>query len=200
MRADNRTQHLTHSRLVVVRETVITEAAGVVTLPSRRDEAIGRVGVRDLRAPDAPLHIFDVEDCPHVTAIAALPGNQGFVTGGERGEIDSWSWHDGWRQCRWRAPTGAKERLPGIVWASYRPESIVGIVSLAGSHEVVAVTAGGELVILREGREFECHRLAPRGTPRSLAAHPHKPWLAVGIKQGGFTRPQSVVTIVAVES
>jgi hypothetical protein len=84
-------------------------------------------------------------------------------------------------------------------FADRPPECIVAIVTLAGSNELVAVSAEAELLILRPNGEWQSERIPHRGSPRSLAAHPTAPWVAVGIKQGGFAKPESVVGLFELE-
>jgi hypothetical protein len=163
------------------------------------------LALRDLQMLDAPLEIVPVEECDRVTAIAALPGNDGFVTGGSSGQIDRWSWDGRWRQQRIRAAVPSKTARAAssaeqAARAELLPERIVAIVTLAGSLDLVAVSAEGELLILRAGAEWESVRIPFRGSPRSLAAHPLEPWVAVGIKQGDFGRPASVVAVFDVRS
>jgi hypothetical protein len=200
--AANRFQHLTHHRLVVVRNTAITEAGGSRSTSARQPDGTdapipGREGLalRDLQIPDAPLTIVPVDDCARVTAIAALPDGDGLVTGGSHGQIDRWSWDGEWHQQRLRAAMTSKVARAEhpAVGGVHLPESIVAIVTLADSHDLVAVSAEGELLVLRSSGEWESASIPLRGSPRSLAAHPGKPWVAVGIKQGNFGRPASVV-------
>lgn len=204
--AANQLQHLTHYRLVVVHDTVITEAGGCRSTSALQPDrtyalvpATEGLALRDLRIPDAPLTIVPVHDCVRVTAIAALPGNDGFVTGGSSGQIDKWSWNGRWHQQRLReavTPKNARAQR-AAQWAAARaerlPERIVAIVTLADSHDLVAVSAEGELLILRASGEWESTPIPLRGSPRSLAAHPHQPRVAVGMKQGGCGKPESVV-------
>ena len=110
------------------------------------------------------------------------------MTGGSHGQIDKWSWDDGWRQQRLRAAVTSKAS-----YAKSLDEHIVAIVTLAGSNKLVAVSAGGEILILRASGNWDSERIPLRGSPRSLAAHPSRPWVAVGIKQGGNAKPESVV-------
>lgn len=200
--ASGHMQHLTHSRLIVVHDTVITEAGGSrgvwrlqadgTHAPAPATEGLA---LRSLRQPKAPPAVVPAADCPRVTAIATLPGEQGFVTGGNQGQIDSWSWDGAWRQRRIRAAVDH----PRSAGRLGEPESIQAIVTRAGTHDLAAVSWAGDLLLRRAGDEWECHQLTERGSPRSLAAHPTKPWLAVGIKQGGFDKPQSVITILEIE-
>jgi hypothetical protein len=203
--AANRLQHLTHYRLVVVHDTVITEAGGCRSTGAfQRDGTFAAVpaaeglALRDLQMPDAPLTVVPVHDCVRVTAIAALPGNDGFVTGGSSGQIDRWSWDGRWHQQRLRAAVTSKNARAKhadlrAARAENLPERIVAIVTLADSHDLVAVSAEGELLVLRSSGECESASIPLRGSPRSLAAHPHQPRVAVGMKQGDFGEPKSVV-------
>ena len=148
------------------------------------------LALRDLQNPDAPLTIVGVRDCARVTAIAASPGNDGFVTGGSHGQVDKWSWAwDGkWHSRRLRAAVMAKTSFTDCL-----PERIVAIVTLADSNQLVAVSAEAELLVFCANGEWQSERIPYRGSPRSLSAHPSRPWVAVGIKQGDFAKPKSVV-------
>ena len=208
----NRLQYLTHHRLAVVRNMAITEAGGSRGTHTRQPHgtmalspATEGLAMLDLQAPDAPLTIVPVPDCDRVTAIAALPGNDGFVTGGSSGQVDRWSWDGQWHQQRLRAAVPAKTARAELVAeqaarAEHLPERIVAIVTLADSHELVAVSGEGERLVLRSSGEWESASIPRRGSPRSLAAHPGEPWVAVGIKQGGFAKPESVVGILDVRA
>src|SRR5690348_11382971 len=43
-------------------------------------------------------------------------------------------------------------------------------------------------------------QLPEAGSPGSLAAHPDRPWIAVGIKKGRFGHPQSAMVLAEVMS
>lgn len=204
VRADQAMQHLTNSRLIVVRESVVTEAGGSRGLRTLQpDGSYARVpateglAIRSLRELETPPEVLPVEACPRITAIAALPGNAGFVTGGNQGQIDEWSWDGAWRQRRLRAPTAS--RVSKRSEEATHPESIEAIVVTAGTNQLVAVSLSGTLLTQRKHGDWHSERLPERGSPRSLAAHPHRPWVAVGIKQGGFERPESAIAMLALD-
>ena len=148
IRAANSNQHQTHNRVIVVRNTAITEAGGTRGLLSLQGNtyyvpvpSAEGLALRRLDAPEGPLDVIPVMDCPRITAIAALPDSDGFVTGGSRGEVDRWAWNDAWSQHRLRGPAEPKSvTFPDIAWATYAPESIVGLVFLSKTHELVAAT------------------------------------------------------------
>ena len=198
VRAELTTQQLTHSRMVIVRGSVITEAGGNRALKRlQRDGSYARVpateglAIRRLDEPTAPPDSLSVHECHRVTAIAALPGNRGFVTGGSDGQIDEWMWNGVWQQRRVRAAAQSRDPRSGA-------DAIVGLVTVTGTNQLVAVSSAGDLLVQRTDGAWECDRLPARGSPRSLAAHPHLPWIAVGLKQGGFDEPEAVVLILAV--
>jgi len=170
----------------------------------RGDRAVtGDHGVRD-KSPDtgalvvAPLdrphaaELVPVRECRRITAVASAGDT--LYTGGGDGELDAWTPELAQHRLRGRT----HRRRPGarghLTWATYTPSSIVGICAVRG-HGAFAVDAGGELTALDSLAPCQ---LPIDGTPRALAAHPDRPWLAVGIKQGGFADPQSVVAIVEV--
>jgi hypothetical protein len=203
VRAANHTQHLTHSRLVVIRDTVITEAEGRYGHPLRSTAAPVPIPkgleMRDLNDPDAPPRRVPVSDYPRITAIAASPGNQGFVIGGNQRQIDEWWWDGAWQRRQLRAPD-APNRMPqgGPVEGLAFP-GIQAIVTLAGSNTLVAVSADGQMFVRSPDGEWGSEQLPQPGKPRSLAAHPTRPWVAVGIKRGRRD-VKSVVVILDIES
>ena len=90
-------QHLTHRRLVAIQGSAITEAGGHRSMIRLQDDgsyarvpATEGLAIRSLLDPCAPPVAIPVEDCGRVTAIAGLPGNRGFLTGGSDGQIDEW--------------------------------------------------------------------------------------------------------------
>jgi hypothetical protein len=83
-----------------------------------------------------------------------------------------------------------------LTWATYTPNSIVGICSLCDGGHWACVSAGGEVCLWDGAKMVHAWDLPEAGSPRSLAAHPDRPWIAVGIKKGGFARPQSAVVLV----
>jgi len=141
-----------------------------------------------------------VDACRRITSIAAKPTSDGFVTGGLDGELDSWSWQR--RSCQERLRGATNERtahFPGIAWATYNPNSIVGICFLCDRQRWVTVSAGGKVGLWKGGALVRSWDLPQGGSPRSLAAHPTEPWIAVGVKNGGFARPESVVVVAEVD-
>jgi hypothetical protein len=146
--------------------------------------------------------VIPAQNCRRITAIGARPVEETFMTGGWDGEVDAWSWDGRWQQRRLRQATnraaGASPDLD-ITWAEYTPNSVVGICSLAEDSRWASVSADGEICIWDEDTLAGGWQLPEPGTARSLAAHPDRPWIAVGIKKGGFGRPQSAVVIVEVD-
>jgi hypothetical protein len=216
--ADDRRHHLTHSRMVVRRGRVLTGGGGSLRMTTwirgRGADESGKVAEGLISAPltdDGPIEVVPVEGCKRVTAIAALPDEDGFLTGGLGGEIDRWSWTETPRQERLPAPSGPLVELTPpvtpspevaravarLAWATYTRDSVVAICTLCDGERWASVDAGGRLRLWRGVTELGAWTLPAPGTPRSLAAHPTEPWLAVGIKQGGFGHPQSVVLVLA---
>ena len=183
---------------------VACDGAANVRIALHGDRAVtGDHGVRD-KSPEtgalviAPLdrphaaQLAPVRDCRRVTAVASCGDT--LYTGGGDGEIDAWTTDLRQHRLRERTQRGRPPARGHLTWASYTPSSIVGICAVRG-HGAFAVDAGGQLTHIDSLATAE---LAIDGTPRALAAHPDRPWLAVGIKQGGFSDPQSVVAIVEV--
>ena|SRR5215218_705566 len=184
------TQHLTHSQVAVVRETVITGGGG--SLKAADGLVLASLGRNGNRASTAR-----VESCRRITAIVATPSGDGFITGGLDGELDYWTWAAGWNQERLQEATEEKAIIesPGLAWATYTPNSIVGICYLSDANRWVSVDASGELGIWAGGVRQGSWQIPVSGSPRSLAAHPIDDRVAIGVKQGGFTHPRSVVVI-----
>jgi hypothetical protein len=86
-------------------------------------------------------------------------------------------------------------RFVYITWATYTPNSIVGVCHLPDGDRWVSVSAGGEVCLGAGAVLTSSWQLPEPGSPRSLAAHPDRPWIAVGVKKGGFGRPESAVVL-----
>lgn len=217
LRADDRRHPLTHSQMVVRRGRVLTGGGGSLKLLEwRRDSGIHETGRATEGLVSAPLigdegiDVIPVRACRRVTAIAAMPGEDGFLTGGLDGEIDRWLWAETPRQERLAPPRGplasigadvatppeVHEAVAKLAWATYTRDSIVGLCTLCDDERWISVDAGGRLRLWRGTSELGGWTLPVPGTPRSLAAHPYEPWVAVGIKQGGFGHPNSVVLVL----
>ncbi|MDC0719159.1 hypothetical protein [Nannocystis bainbridge] len=216
-RADDRRHHLTHSRVVVRRGRALTGGGGSLALAEwRADSGLresGRAAEGLISAPlagEGPCETIPIEGCPRVTAIAALPGEDGFLTGGLRGELDRWSWAETLRQERLAVPGAplaniepalpttpkVQEAVAALAWATYTRDSVVAICTLHDETRWVSVDAGGRLRLWQGAQQLGAWTLPAPGTPRSLAAHPSEPWIAVGIKQGGFGHPSSLVLVL----
>lgn len=217
-RADDRHQHLTHSRMIVRGGRVLTGGGGSLALAEWRADLghreSGKVASGLVSAPfttTGAVEVLPVRACARVTAIAALPGDDGFLTGGLDGELDRWSGGAAPTQVRLVVPADELERAsapfvqpatspdsshPPIIWATYKPRSVVAICTLCDRRRWVSVDAGGRLRLWRDDTLLAAWTLPTPGSPRSLAAHPTEPWIAVGIKQGGFARPTSAVLVL----
>jgi len=128
-------QHLTNRNFVVLGSHGITAGRGLAissgtyedqwrTIIEFResgkavDEGLVSVALHgESRSPQ----LIPVQACRQVTAIAATPNGNGFVTGGLEGELDRWSWEGGWRQ----------ERLRQWTWDS---SSVIAICYLSPGH------------------------------------------------------------------
>ena len=140
--------------------------------------------------------------CQRITSIASRPSGDSFLTGGLDGEVDYWFRKDDWRCNRLRdkkvkrgffsVPDNSGDGV------TYKPTSIVGICYLSEDDLWISVAANGELILWRENEICYSWQLPEPGSPRSIAAHPYNPWIAVGIKKGGFANPNSAVVLVEV--
>ncbi|MEZ4449015.1 MAG: hypothetical protein R3B09_05985 [Nannocystaceae bacterium] len=217
IRADDGRHPLTHSRMVVQHGRVITGGGGSRGLVEWRPETgvrpAGQSGVGLVSAPlvgGAPAELVPVRACARVTAIASVPGGERFLTGGLDGEIDRWSWGDALDQERlaiddrapveaipWEAPSAGVRTAAGrLTWTTYSPRSVVGLCHLCDHERWASVDAGGQLRLWRGEATLGAWALPIPGTPRSIAAHPVEPWIAVGIKQGGFAETASTVLVL----
>lgn len=200
---DKAAQHLTHSQMAVVRETVITGGGGSLKLGGWRADigdyeegkAADGLVFTPLETDGHRASAARVEGCRRITAIVATPSGDGFITGGLEGELDHWSWASGWNQERVQGATKEKTASPGLAWATYTPNSIVGTCYLSDADRWVSVDASGELGIWAGSVRQESWQIPVPGSPRALAAHPIDSRIAIGVKQGGFDRPRSVVVI-----
>lgn len=198
--ADNTRQHLTNSHLAVVRNHVITAGRGLQqdlgTTKTERWRALvdfresggaideGLVSVAlDGVVPE--LQLIPVQGSREVTAIAATPDGQGFLTGGLEGELDRWSWNGRWRQ----------QRLREWTWDS---PSVRGICYLRNGRTWVTVSSG-RLDVLEENAPVTSCQLPSPGSPRALAAHPAENWIAIGMKQSGWHDPRGVVDLIEIK-
>jgi hypothetical protein len=188
--AERAPHHLTSARLTVARGRIIAGAGNCLLSAS-------------LGNPKRDAELIPVLDGVTVAAIGSRPGGEAFVTGGHHGELLGWTWQDGWRQQRLRGATSnPRPNWPGIdlVWATYTPNSIVGVCSLPIGDAWASVSAGGEVCLWSGDDLVRSWQLSEPGSPRSLAAHSDRPMLAVGIKKGGFSRPQSAVVLLEADA
>jgi hypothetical protein len=200
--ADNTRQHLTNSHLAVVRNQVITAGRGLLLDWNVTDEERLRalVDFRDsgravdeglvsvaLDGGDCTPQLIPVQSCRQVTAIAATPDGQGFVTGGLEGELDQWSWSGRWRQ----------ERLREWSWDS---PSVRGICHMHNGRTWVSVSSSGRLDLLVGNAPGNSWQLPSPGSPRTLAAHPVEDWIAIGMKQSGWGDPRGVVDLIEIKT
>ena len=196
-------QHLTNSQMIVLGGRVMTAFSEWRTDPATMHcvRAPVRLVSVPLAANDRDIQVIPVAECSAVTSIAALPTGDGFLTGGRNGELDRWSWGGNWRQERLRAATQKPpdRRLPDLAWATYNANSIVGLCSLCDGDWWASVNASGDVDIWQSSSLLSTWNLPEPGTPRSLAAHPDRPLIAVGVKQGGFANPTSVVILAEIE-
>jgi hypothetical protein len=222
-RGDDTRHHLTHSGMAVRRGWVFT---GVWTPEMGVREASWRSMMRAMCSwlspgkvaeglvavpldSDRPIKTVHVRNCRRVTAIAALPGEDGFLTGGFDGEIDRWSFTDTMEQERLPTPgeppgsiEPAQKTPPEVLkavadlgWSTYDRASVVGMVTLCDASRWASVDAGGRLRLWRGTTMLGAWTLPAPGTPRSLAAHPTEPWIAIGIKQGGSLSSSLVLVV-----
>jgi hypothetical protein len=192
-------QHLASRHLVVSGNHVITAGRGLQLNNAsshqerwrmlvdfresdrRVDEGLVSVALQEAVEPQLiPIHA-----CREVTAIAATPDGQGFLTGGLEGELDRWSWDGRWIQHRLRA----------FGWDA---PSVRGICCLPGRFDWVAVASGGEMDLMSRDTPVASWKLSTAGSPRALAAHPTDYRVAVGLKQGGWADPGGAVDLVEI--
>jgi hypothetical protein len=189
----NNPHHLTSSRMVIINGTSVTGGGGSKALGGWRkdigDYEAGKASEGliccNLDSDAKKVESIPVPSCNRVTAIARLPSGDRFVTGGLNGEVDLWSWDGHWLRRRLRnAKDKPVPQFPGLTWATYEPASIVGICYLHEGDFWVTVDAGGEINLWRQEKIYYSFQLPVNSSPRSIAAHPKKPWIAVAVKDG----------------
>jgi len=192
-------QHLTNAHLVVVGADVVTAGRGLPRGGTYEDNWRTVVAFRESGAAvdeglvSVPLdgevrtpQLIPVHACREVTAIAATPDASGFVTGGLEGELDRWSWRGHWQQERLREWT-------------YDSKSVMGICYVSGGQYWVTLSSGGELGLMAGNTPVGFWQLPTLGSPRALAAHPDRDWIAIGTKQSGWPDPRGVVDLIEIE-
>ncbi len=119
-----------------------------------------------------------------VTAVLARPDGK-LVTGGLEGEVVLWEREEEWRPVKRLRGETKRERPTGDgAWATYHPESVVGLCALEDGR-FFSVDASGEVLEWHGDSVARSHVLPRPGTPRCIAVHPetpHGPLLAVGVK------------------
>lgn len=202
---DQPVQSLTHSGVIVCREAVITEAGGSPGVFERQPDGTYKERVAQeglvVRAVsgNAPDVVIPVQGGHRITAIARVEGEDAFVTGGGHGEIDAWSWDGRWMQHRIQHRQPPSTGRTNVVGVAYAPDSIVGLVSLSRRVGIASVDAGSRITVYSDKRIDDIWNIPVPGSPRGFAAHPQEPWIAVGLKRGGFTKPASAVAIIEVD-
>ena len=201
---ENPQYHLTNSRFIIRRGQAITGGGGSLKMGGwRRDQgqfeqgkACSGMVVMDLIKQEAAKEWQEDTHCRRITAVSTLTSEDQFLSGGLDGEVDLWRYGTHWRRESLRkAPKPEKKGDPQINWATYTPASIVGICSLCDGHRYVTLDASGELVVWENHRPITPWQLPLAGTPRSIAAHPTEPLLAVSLKQGTLGSQSKVVLI-----
>lgn len=124
-----------------------------------------------------------------ITAVLARPGGM-LITGGLGGEVIAWERDEDWRSVRWLRRETKRDAPIGGAWATYRPESVVGLCALEDGR-FFSVDASGEVLEWRDDGIIAKHELPRPGTARCIAVHPQTPrgpLLAVGLKVEGKER------------
>jgi hypothetical protein len=197
----NTRHHLTNGHLAAVRNQVITAGRGLLAGGnfSNQEQVQALIDFRESGAtvdeglvsvtldvePRSP-QLIPVQGCRRVTAIAARADGAGFLTGGSEGELDQWTWNGNWRQERIRS------------WTSWDSPSVSGICYLCDGGQWVVVSSSGGLELMGPHGPAAFWQIPTSGSPRALAAHPTRDWVAIGMKQGGWIDPRGVVEIVDV--
>lgn len=120
-----------------------------------------------------------------ITAVLARPDGR-LVTGGLMGELHLWERDGEWRPVRLLRSETDRRPTVGGAWATYHPQSVVGLCALEDGR-FFSVDASGEVLEWHEDAIVRQHPLPGQGTPRCVAVHPNTPrgpLLAVGVKAG----------------
>ena len=185
--------HRSHARIAAIGQQLITGGGGSLKLGGwSRDEGMyeAHKATSGLVAGPAPLRAVRV-DGPRITAVLATSSG-GLLTGGLDGTIRRWEQREGaWIAGEVVAPGVPKPPPVESAWATYRPESVVGLCRLDGDGRWFSVDAAGEIVAWQGADRRGRFDLPRPGTARSIAVHPatpHGPSLAVAVKAGDADR------------
>ncbi len=185
--------HLTHTQIAVVRGTAISGGGGSLKLGGWRSDtgdfewgkAAGGLVFATLASEVPRVWALPVDSCRRITAIAATSLCEGFITGGLDGELDEWSWKGMWAREGLRSRTAEKTAATGLAWATYTPNSVIGICSLSDARRWVSVDASGEVQVWTDRTPLRPWQLPVFGSPRALAAH----WSCTPRGAGGRPSP-----------
>jgi len=64
----------------------------------------------------------------------------------------------------------------------------------------VTVSSNGKLDLLAGHESIASWQLPTPGSPRTIAAHPTRNWIAIGMKQSGWADPRGVVYVIDIEA
>ena len=200
--------HLTHTQMVVVRDTVVSGGGGSLRLGGWRSDtgdyewgkAADGLVFAALTSELRQAWAVPVDSCRRITAIASAAHGDAFVTGGLDGELDEWSWNGTWVRESLRSSTAAKTATAGLAWATYTPNSIIGVCRLSDTRRWASVDASGEVQVWTDRTLLRTWQLPIFGSPRALTAHPANGWIAIAVKQTRFGKNESVVALVDVDS
>lgn len=191
-------RYLTGHRVAICGDEAITGSHGL-----RTEDGAGLV-VAGLDS-ERPRRLVATREQAPVTAVGATTSPTELVTGTRDGALDRWRFDADWQRTRLRPPTeGSWQPVVAVevTWATYTWRSVVAICSLAGGDRMACATAGGELTVWDRADpsgSMQSVQLRAPGTPRSIAAHPDMPLVAVGVKQGHFDHPRSCVALCDLE-
>ena len=200
-------QHLTHHRLVVLRDgSVLTGGGGFIGIggwsPGKGTFELGKACDGLVKAsidhPDEPS-IVPVAT-KRATALSLAADGRSVLVGGLAGEILRLLPERDWSHAVLRQAKGKEtpKELKDFAWATYRPASVVAICHTCQPDEWLAIDAAGELIRGMGDEVVESWQLPTSGSPRSIAAHPSLPLAAIALKQD--RREKSVVVLVDLES
>ncbi len=184
LRIARRDSHLYHSRVVGVGDALITGAdagpeSGDWRSIAGRERSLPRARLVTRSLATGAIERVETPHLGRICSIAKAPAGDAYVTGGLLGEL--YLWPEG--RLLDTVPTADERRLAGVQWLSFGPQSVVALCFDHTGARLFAVSAGGVVVEYHDLARVRSWRIEGLGSPRSIAAHPRRSLLAIGVKR-----------------
>ncbi|MEZ4451537.1 MAG: hypothetical protein R3B09_18850 [Nannocystaceae bacterium] len=200
--ADEARAHLTNSRITVVDDVVwiaknltrIYSSAGTGPPMSPGSDAFlienpHGLAALDLRDPGAALRLTATDVEARCTALVRDRAGARLFAGLDDHRIVEWRVDARGEIAQGRAWT----HPPGPREGAVIVRGIQGLCGLADGETLVSAAHGGGVALWRDGAAIGGFELPPPWSPRTIAAHPRAPWLAIGCKGASGHRPGAVL-------